>query len=141
MKLAMTRVGTRAISLALACVLVTPLGAQNPPVQNVPSQIATPVPGPGDKPYSGPLPHSGGRIPDVSYGLGFIGNYRPGSVSAFDPKNSPRIHDLIRAGIIYLSLQDAIALALADEGIAARSSAAISRYLATASLFTCMDKI
>jgi outer membrane protein TolC len=112
MKLAMTRAGTRAMSLALACVLVSPLGAQNPPVQTVPSQIPTPVPAPGDQPYSGPLPQSGGRIPDVSYGIGFLGDYHPGSVSAFDPKNSPRIHDLIRAGIIYLSLQDAIALAL-----------------------------
>ena len=55
---------------------------------------------------------SGGRIPAVDYGIGYIGDYKPGSVSAFDPANSPRIHDLIRAGIIYLSLQDAIALAL-----------------------------
>jgi outer membrane protein TolC len=58
------------------------------------------------------LPDSGGRIPAVDYGIGYIGDYKPGSVSAFDPANSPRIHDLIRAGIIYLSLQDAIALAL-----------------------------
>ena len=112
MRLAVTRASTRAISLALACVLVSPLGAQNPPVQTVPSQIRTPVPAPGEKPYSGPLPQSGGRIPDVSYGVGLIGDYRPGSVSTFNPANSPRIHDLIRAGIIYLSLQDALALAL-----------------------------
>ena len=59
-----------------------------------------------------PLPQSGGRIPAVTYGAGFIGAYERGAVSAFNPKNSSRIHDLMRAGNIYLSLQDAIALAL-----------------------------
>ena len=113
----MNLVTTRAVALALACVLVSPLSAQNPPapsssVQIAPTQNPTPVPAPGEKPYSGPLPDSGGRIPAVDYGIGYIGDYKPGSVSAFDPANSPRIHDLIRAGIIYLSLQDAIALAL-----------------------------
>jgi outer membrane protein TolC len=52
------------------------------------------------------------RVPSVSYGTGFIGKYGPGDVSHTEYQNSQRIRDLIRAGQIYLSLQDAIALAL-----------------------------
>ena len=42
----------------------------------------------------------------------FTGFYIPKPVSDIDIRNSPRIYDLIRAGNIYLSLNDAIALAL-----------------------------
>ena len=53
-----------------------------------------------------------GREPAISYPPGLRGPYTPGSVSAIDTKDSARIHDLIKAGQLNLSLQDAIALAL-----------------------------
>ena len=53
-----------------------------------------------------------GRGPVVSYPPGLRGPYQPGSVSELEQRDSARIHDLIRAGQLYLSLQDAIALAL-----------------------------
>src|SRR5262245_50364889 len=40
------------------------------------------------------------------------GNYPPRAVPSVDFSNSPRLDALMRAGRIYLSLQDAIALAL-----------------------------
>jgi len=53
------------------------------------------------------------RSPRVIWNSGFLrGEFRPGSVSNTDPRDTPRIHDLIRAGQLYLSLQDAIALGL-----------------------------
>lgn len=53
------------------------------------------------------------RSPKVVWNSGFLrGEYRPGSVSTTDPRDTPRIGDLVRAGQLYLSLQDAIALAL-----------------------------
>jgi outer membrane protein TolC len=52
------------------------------------------------------------RTPGMTYGGGFIRAYRPGSVAPVDYRDSPRIKDLIRAGQLYLSLEDAIALAL-----------------------------
>ncbi|MDP9053516.1 MAG: TolC family protein [Acidobacteriota bacterium] len=53
------------------------------------------------------------RSPTVVWNSGFLrGEYRPGSVSATDFRDSARIGELIRAGQLYLSLQDAIALAL-----------------------------
>lgn len=91
----------RAIAGTLACMLVSPLGAQE---QQFPPLSAGPS--------TAPLPESGGRIPEVTYSSGFISAYKRGSVSLLDTRNSRRIHDLIRAGIIYLSLQDAIALTL-----------------------------
>src|SRR5215475_90838 len=42
----------------------------------------------------------------------FTRNYRPHPVPAISFEDSPRIERLIRAGRIYLSLRDAIALAL-----------------------------
>lgn len=39
-------------------------------------------------------------------------NYRPADVAPINLSNSPRLESLIRAGRIYLSLQDAVALAL-----------------------------
>jgi outer membrane protein TolC len=54
----------------------------------------------------------GDRTPRVSYSPGWLGPYKPGSVTGTDFRDSRRIDDLIRAGQLYLSLQDAIALAL-----------------------------
>ena len=77
----------RSVSIPMICLMASHLGAQNPAAQR-------------------------SRTPSVSYGSGLTGAYRAGSVSATDLNNSPRIHELIRAGQLYLSLQDAIALAL-----------------------------
>ncbi|MES1262261.1 MAG: TolC family protein [Acidobacteriota bacterium] len=85
-----------AVALALCCVLVSPVGAQNP--------AAVPAPAPSAS--------TGERTPVITYETGVRGAYHPASVSAVDFRDSARIHDLIRAGNIYLSLQDAIALAL-----------------------------
>jgi outer membrane protein TolC len=53
------------------------------------------------------------RSPQVIWNSGFLrGEFRPGSVSSSDFRDSTRIGSLIRAGQLYLSLQDAIALAL-----------------------------
>jgi outer membrane protein len=56
------------------------------------------------------------EMPAVSYrpgGLGWLtGPYRQPSVSPPELSNTPRLHGLIRAGNIYLSLSDAIALAI-----------------------------
>ena len=57
-------------------------------------------------------PRAPERTPSVTYGAGRLGSYRPGEVSASDFTDSTRIHDLIKAGQLYLSLNDAIALAL-----------------------------
>jgi len=60
-----------------------------------------------------PAPAAADRSPKVVWNSGFLrGEYRPGTVSAPDAGDTPRIGDLIRAGNLYLSLQDAIALAL-----------------------------
>jgi outer membrane protein TolC len=53
------------------------------------------------------------RTPTVTTNTGFLrGEYHPGSVSSTDYRDSTRIGDLIRAGQMYLSVEDAIALAL-----------------------------
>src|SRR5438045_2370321 len=52
------------------------------------------------------------RTPAVTYGPGKLGAYRAGEVSGPDFRDSTRIQDLIKAGQLYLSLNDAIALAL-----------------------------
>jgi outer membrane protein len=55
----------------------------------------------------------GDRSPKVIWNSGFLrGDFRPGTVTDLDPRDTPRIGDLIRAGQLYLSLQDAISLAL-----------------------------
>jgi outer membrane protein len=51
--------------------------------------------------------------PNAHEKFGFIRSpYQPKRVSPFDQQNSARIYDLMRAGNIYLSLSDAIALAI-----------------------------
>ncbi len=63
--------------------------------------------------FLGPLSFAqSGRQPSVSYPPGLRGPYQPGTVSDVAAKDSDRIHDLIKAGQLRLSLQDAIALAL-----------------------------
>src|SRR5437899_506379 len=52
------------------------------------------------------------RTPSVSYEPGLRGAYKPGTVSVPNFSDSARVQSLIRAGQMYLSLQDAIALAL-----------------------------
>jgi outer membrane protein TolC len=53
------------------------------------------------------------RTPQVTLNTGFPRNeFRTGGVSESVMRDSTRIHDLIRNGQLYLSLQDAIALAL-----------------------------
>jgi outer membrane protein TolC len=103
---------SRTLAAFLAFLVASPLGAQSPSQPAAQQQNAPTVPPLSAGPSTAPLPESGGRIAQVSYGAGFFGPYQPGGVSAFDSRNSSRIHDLMRAGIIYLSLQDAIALAL-----------------------------
>jgi len=98
----------RVLAACLICLLVSPLGAQNSPqtvVDNLPKG------GPNLPPLSGV---TGDRSPVVNYGLGLLNDLKPSlvSVSPFETKNGVRIHDLIRAGNLYLSLQDALALAL-----------------------------
>jgi len=55
---------------------------------------------------------TGDRAPQMKLNTRRFQVYEPGSLSAPDTRNSGRLGDLIRAGQIYLSLQDAIALAL-----------------------------
>jgi len=63
--------------------------------------------------FSQTPPAAADRSPKVVWNSGFLrGEFRPGSVSDTDPRDTPRIRDLIRAGQLYLSLQDAISLAL-----------------------------
>ena len=38
------------------------------------------------------------RSPSITYGSGVRGAYQPGTVSPYNPADSARIHDLIRAG-------------------------------------------
>lgn len=52
------------------------------------------------------------RAPSVTVESGVRGAYQAGSVSPFGAQDSPRLRELVRAGQIYLSLNDAIALAL-----------------------------
>lgn len=53
------------------------------------------------------------RTPQVVWNSGFLrGDFRPGTASSSDFRDTMRLRDLIRAGQLYLSLQDAIALAL-----------------------------
>jgi outer membrane protein len=59
-----------------------------------------------------PVEAQSDRTPAVTYHSGIAGRYQRSVVSSFDFHDSPRIHELIRGGQLYLSLQDAIALTL-----------------------------
>ncbi len=52
------------------------------------------------------------RSPVISYNAGLTGAYKAGSVSESSLKDSQRLRNLIKAGQLYISLNDAIALAL-----------------------------
>jgi outer membrane protein TolC len=56
--------------------------------------------------------HSIGTSGATSFMNGFLSRYRPRAVAPISFDDSPRIERLLRAGSIYLSLRDAIALAL-----------------------------
>ena len=80
----------QALAASLCCLQIAPLKAQTPNAQP-----------------------AGDRSPKVVWNSGFLrGEFRPGTVSGSDSRDSGRIGSLIRAGQLYLSLQDAIALAL-----------------------------
>jgi outer membrane protein len=98
----------RVLAVALICVMALPATAQSSPQSVIDS---LPKGGPQNPPLASA---TGDRAPVVNYGLGLLNDLKPGlvSVSLFDTKNGTRIHDLIRAGQLYLSLQDALALAL-----------------------------
>lgn len=76
----------RAVAVTLCCLLASPLGAQTSTAID--------------------------RTPRVDINTRGREVYKPGTVSTTDFRNSTRIESLIRAGQLYLSLQDAIALAL-----------------------------
>ena len=79
-----TKIAAEAVAITLSCLLAVPLQAQS----------------------------AGDQTPRVQYNAGFKGAYRPGSVSPAGFADTSRVNDLIRAGQLYLSLDDAIALAL-----------------------------
>jgi outer membrane protein TolC len=95
----------RSVTALLLCLTIPPLTAQQTVIDSLPKN------GPNLPPLSDA---KGDRAPAISYGLGILNDLKPGlvSVTPFETKNGVRIHDLIRAGQLYLSLQDALALAL-----------------------------
>jgi outer membrane protein len=99
----MDRITAQAVAVFLCGALVTaPAAAQNQsPAQ--PSSQNSPPP-------SSQAPAN--RAPSVRYSAGALGAYRAGAVSQTPFEDSRRIHDLIRGGNLYLSVQDAVALAL-----------------------------
>ena len=82
-----------------------PAGPQQSPPQTI-AQQAQAAAQPGPVTYQGPfhieLPHS----------RNFFARYMPSTVPPLDLVNSPRLQNLEREGKLYISLQDAIALAL-----------------------------
>lgn len=85
----------RALAAGMACALAFSLKAQSP--ASAPSPVTAQLPG---------------RAPSVRYPSGLLGVYESPSVSPSSFQDSSRIRGLIRAGQLYLSLDDAIALAL-----------------------------
>lgn len=84
----------QALAVLLCTLRIVPLTAQTPTGQTPPTTTDD-------------------RSPKVVWNSGFLrGEYRPGSVSDTDLRDTTRIGSLIRAGQLYLSLNDAIALAL-----------------------------
>lgn len=95
----------RSFTALLLCLTVSPLAAQQSVVDSLPKG------GPVNPPLS---LSKGDRAPAIGYGIGILNDLKPGlvTVTPFERTNGVRIHDLIRAGQLYLSLQDALALAL-----------------------------
>jgi outer membrane protein TolC len=87
---------TQGLALSLCIMQIVPAMAQNP---------APPPPAPAATPD---------RSPQVTVNSGFWNRseYKPGSVTSTDFRDTMRLNDLVRDGQIYLSLDDAIALAL-----------------------------
>ena len=69
------------------------------------------------------LPASGAELITASHGVRGTRKYNPPGVAPIDLSNSNRLEQLLRAGNLYLSLQDAVALALENN-----LDIAISRY-------------
>ena len=88
----------QAMALALSFLQIVPATAQNSNPQ----------------PQAAPSPTTQDRSPRVNYNSGFWNRheFQPGSVSNPEFHDSPRVGDLIREGQLYLSLEDAIAMAL-----------------------------
>jgi outer membrane protein TolC len=95
----------------------SPANAQTAPEAPVPASTSAPAPPPTlaqqmqamqqqavapPQPFHVEMPHS--RNP--------LSPYRPSDVAPFDFNNSPRLENLIRDGKLYISLNDAIALAI-----------------------------
>ena len=90
----------QALAVSLCCLQIASVSAQSPTGQ---SPTGQPPIGQGTT----------DRSPKVVWNSGFLrGEFRPGSVSSSDFRDSTRIGSLVRAGQLYLSLEDAIALAL-----------------------------
>ena len=87
---------TQGLAVLLCALQIIPALAQNP-APTTPAPAATPD-----------------RSPQVTVNSGFWNRseYKPGSVSSSDFRDTTRLTDLIREGQLYLSLDDAIALAL-----------------------------
>ncbi len=108
----------RVLAVALIWAMTLPANAQSgsqSPAQNTPTPQSVIDSLPKDGPQNPPLSSAtGDRSPVVNHGIGLLNDLKPSlvSISPFDTKNGMRIHDLIRAGQLYLSLQDALALAL-----------------------------
>lgn len=100
----------QALAILLCGLQITPLTAQNASGQPVPNQPVPNQAGPGQ---ASPSQNGMDRAPKIVWNSGFLrGDFRAGSVSSPNFGDSRRLSDLIRAGQLYLSLQDAIALAL-----------------------------
>ena len=78
-------------ALSAALLLVPGAGAQNAPATQAPSPLET---------------------PRLTNGGGFLQRYKPRELPPVNLANTNRMDALMRGGIIYLSLQDAIALSL-----------------------------
>jgi outer membrane protein len=113
--------GRGAISLALCVALTAPAVAQTATPQDQPSTAQTTVP-----PKPEPQKHDR-SMPDFSKPVGYfpnpLGPYSTRKVAEPSFTNTPRIGQLIRDGKLYLSLDDAIALALENN-----LDVAIARY-------------
>jgi outer membrane protein TolC len=99
-------------ALALCFILAIPGFGQTPLAANPPAAPQTPQSTPV---ASSPGIYTGSEIQGYS-GQGIVGwfsrNYLPRPTRAISWVDSPRLEKLMRAGIIYLSLRDAIALVL-----------------------------
>src|ERR1700681_3479639 len=100
----------QALAVSLCCLQITTVTAQSPTGQPPTNQSQTVQAPTGQAPIGQTTTD---RSPRVVLNSGFLrGEFRPGFVSSPDFRDSTRIGSLVRAGQLYLSLEDAIALAL-----------------------------